>query len=435
MSDLNPLPSPLHGGVDSSRKKHASLDSKPPVRRDASAMAKLSIRDLDVSAQEVLMRVDFNCPLKDGVITDDTRIQGAVPSIRLLLAGGAKLVLCSHLGRPVSGPEAKFSLAPTATRLAEILGQPVLLAPDCIGSEVAALRAALLPGQVLLLENTRFYPAEEANEASFAQALAGSADCYVNDAFGTAHRAHASTEGVTHFVKKSAMGLLMERELEYLDGKLQNPAKPFLVIMGGAKVSDKIQVITALMEKADAFLVGGAMANTFRKAQGYQVGNSRVEADKLDLALDILAKAESKGVRFLLPADTRITQEFKEGATTQVTAPYEQGGETPDGWEGIDIGDVAIEEFSAEIAKAKTIIWNGPMGVFEIANFSKGTRAIAEAMAKSDAITIVGGGDSVTAVNQFGLDDQMTFISTGGGASLELLEGKVLPGVAALTDA
>ena len=398
-------------------------------------MAKLSIRDLDVSSKEVLMRVDFNVPLKDGVITDDTRIQGAVPSIRHLLAGGAKLVLCSHLGRPTAGPEAKFSLAPAAVLLSEILAVPVKLAPDCIGTEVAELRAALQPGEVLLLENTRFYTAEEANDSSFAKDLAGKAEIFVNDAFGTAHRAHASTEGVTHFVEKSAMGFLMERELEYLDGKLQAPEKPFLVIMGGAKVSDKILVISALMEKADAFLIGGAMANTFRKAQGYKTGNSRVEGDKLDLALEILAKAESKGVRFLLPADTRVTQEFKEGATTQVTAPYEQGGGTPDGWEGIDIGDIAIDEFTKEIALAKTIIWNGPMGVFEIESFAKGTRAIAEAMAKSTGVTIVGGGDSVTAVNQFGLDDEMTFISTGGGASLELLEGKVLPGLAALTDA
>lgn len=407
----------------------------PGVFGQSRAMAKLSIRDLDVNGKEVLMRVDFNVPLEGGVITDDTRIQGAVPSIQHLLKGGAKLVLCSHLGRPKGGPEPKYSLAPAAARLGEILGQEVKLAPDCIGDEVAALRAALQPGQVLLLENTRFYPAEEANEGDFAKALAGNAEIYVNDAFGTAHRAHASTEGVTHFASKSAMGFLMERELEYLDGKLEDPEKPFLVIMGGAKVSDKIQVITRLMEKADAFLIGGAMANTFRKAQGYKTGNSRVEADKLDLALDILAKAKEKGVKFLLPADTRITQEFKEGAETKCTAPYEQGGETPDGWEGIDIGDVAIGEFVAEVAKAKTIIWNGPMGVFEIDSFGHGTKAVAEAMASSDAVTIVGGGDSVTAVNKYGLDEKMTFISTGGGASLELLEGKVLPGVAALTEA
>ena len=401
-------------------------------------MAKLSIRNLDFSGKEVLMRVDFNVPLKDGVITDDTRIQAAVPTIRHLVDGGAKLVLCSHLGRPKGGPEAKFSLAPTAAHLGSILGKTVKLAPDCVGAEAAALRAALGEGEVLILENTRFHAEEEANDKAFAKQLAGSAEIYVNDAFGTAHRAHASTEGVTHFIPTSAMGFLMERELQYLCDELENPAKPFLVIMGGAKVSDKIQVISSLMEKADAFIIGGAMANTFRKAQGYHTGNSRVEADKLDLALDILAKAKAKGVRFLLPADTRITQEFKDGATTQVTAPYEQGGETPDGWEGIDIGDVAIREFSEEVAKARTIIWNGPMGVFEIENFAKGTRAIAEAVAQATskgAVTIIGGGDSVTAVNQFDLDDKMTFISTGGGASLELLEGKELPGVAALNNA
>jgi 3-phosphoglycerate kinase len=401
-------------------------------------MAKLSIRNLDFSGKEVLMRVDFNVPLKDGVITDDTRIQAAVPTIRHLVDGGAKLVLCSHLGRPKGGPEAKYSLAPAAAHLGSILGKTVKLAPNCVGAEAAAMRAALGAGEVLILENTRFHAEEEANDKEFAKQLAGSAQIYVNDAFGTAHRAHASTEGVTHFIPTSAMGFLMERELQYLCDELEKPAKPFLVIMGGAKVSDKIQVISALMEKADAFIIGGAMANTFRKAQGYHTGNSRVEADKLDLALEILAKAKSKGVRFLLPADTRITQEFKDGAATQVTAPYEQGGETPDGWEGIDIGDVAIREFSEEVAKARTIIWNGPMGVFEIENFAKGTRAIAEAVAQATstgAVTIIGGGDSVTAVNQFGLDDKMTFISTGGGASLELLEGKELPGVAALNNA
>lgn len=411
---------------------------KARLRRDSRPMAKLSIRNLDFSGKEVLMRVDFNVPLKDGVITDDTRIQAAVPTIRHLVDGGAKLVLCSHLGRPKGGPEAKFSLAPTAAHLGSILGKTVKLAPDCVGAEAAALRAALGAGEVLILENTRFHAEEEANDKAFAKQLAGSAEIYVNDAFGTAHRAHASTEGVTHFIPTSAMGFLMERELQYLCDELENPAKPFLVIMGGAKVSDKIQVISSLMEKADAFIIGGAMANTFRKAQGYHTGNSRVEADKLDLALDILAKAKAKGVRFLLPADTRITQEFKDGAATQVTAPYEQGGETPDGWEGIDIGDVAIREFSEEVAKARTIIWNGPMGVFEIENFAKGTRAIAEAVAQATskgAVTIIGGGDSVTAVNQFGLDDKMTFISTGGGASLELLEGKELPGVAALNNA
>jgi 3-phosphoglycerate kinase len=398
-------------------------------------MAKLSIRNLDVSSKEVLMRVDFNVPLKDGEITDDTRIQAAVPSIKHLLKGGAKLVLCSHMGRPDGKADPKYSLAPTAKRLGEILDQSVELAPDCIGEEAAELRNKLQSGQVLVLENTRYHAGEEANDADFAKKLAGDAEIFVNDAFGTAHRAHASTEGVTKFIPKAAMGFLIESELEYLEVKLQNPERPFLVIMGGSKVSDKIQVITALMEKADSFLVGGAMANTFRKAQGYEVGDSRVEEDKLELALSILAKAKEKGVDFLLPSDTRITQEFKDGAETQLSGIYEDGGRVGPGWEGIDIGDVAIKEFEAEIAKAKTIIWNGPVGVFEIENFAHGTKAIAEAMAKSDATTIVGGGDSVTAVNKFGLDDKMTFISTGGGASLELLEGKTLPGVAALSEA
>ena len=395
-------------------------------------MAKLSITNLDVRNQEVLMRVDFNVPLKDGAITDDTRITAAVPSIQLLLAGGAKLVLCSHLGRP-QGVTPALTLQPAAVRLSELLGQPVTLAPDVIGEEVAALRAGLQAGQVLLLENTRFYAEEENNDSDFAKKLAGSAEIFVNDAFGTAHRAHASTEGVTHFVKKSAMGLLMARELEYLVDKLDQAERPFLVIMGGAKVSDKIQVINSLMAKADTFIIGGAMAYTFLKAQGYNMGGSRVENDKLELALEILANAKAKGIRFLLPADNRITQEFKDGAETKVTEVYANGGEIPDGWEGIDIGTQAIAEFTKEIASAKTILWNGPMGVFEIGSFAEGTRAIAQAVADADAVSIVGGGDSVTAVNKFGLDDDMNFISTGGGASLELLEGNELPGVAALS--
>lgn len=396
-------------------------------------MAKLSIQHLDVRNKEVLMRVDFNVPLKDGAITDDTRITAAVPSIKHLLAGGAKLVLCSHLGRP-KGVTAELSLKPAAVRLSELLGQDVTLAPDSIGAEVDVLRAGLQAGQVLLLENTRFYAEDEANNADHAKKLAGQAEIFVNDAFGTAHRAHASTEGVTHFVKQSAMGFLMARELEYLVDKLDQAERPFLVIMGGAKVSDKIQVINSLMAKADTFVIGGAMAYTFLKALGHNMGGSRVETDKLDLALDILKNAKDKGIRFLLPADNRITQEFKDGAETKVTAPYADGGEIPEGWEGIDIGTQAIAEFSKEIASAKTILWNGPMGVFEIGSFAEGTRAIAQAVADSDAVSIVGGGDSVTAVNKFGLDDDMNFISTGGGASLELLEGKELPGVAALTN-
>lgn len=398
-------------------------------------MSKLSIQGLDVQGKEVLMRVDFNVPLKDGAITDDTRIQAALPSIRHLLQGGAKLVLCSHLGRPKGEPKPEFSLAPAAARLGELLSTDVLMTSDCVGPEAAVMRAGLEAGQVMLLENTRYHAEEEKNDEAFAKELAGNAEIFVNDAFGTAHRAHASTEGVTHHVSQSAMGFLMARELEYLVGKLQNPGRPFLVIMGGAKVSDKIEVINALMDKADAFIIGGAMAYTFRKAQGHEIGKSLVENDKLDLALDILKNAEEKGVRFLLPADTRITQEFKDGAETKVTAPYAEGGSIPEDWEGIDIGDKAIEEFVAEVSSAKTIVWNGPMGVFEITSFAAGTKAVAEAVAETSAVTIVGGGDSVTAVNKFGLEEKMTFISTGGGASLELLEGKELPGVAALTDA
>ena len=397
-------------------------------------MPKLSIRDLEVENREVLMRVDFNVPLQDGEITDDTRIQAALPSIRHLLSGGAKLVLCSHLGRPKGEPDPRYSLRPAVVRLSALLGKKVDFAENCLGEATAAQRAALSSGEVLLLENTRFHAGEKGNDREFAKALAGGATIFVNDAFGTAHRAHASTEGVTHHVEKSAMGFLIARELDFLRDGLENPERPFLVILGGAKVSDKIEVIIALLDKADSFLIGGAMANTFRHAQGFELGESLLEADKSELALQILAKAEEKGVKFLLPADTRTTQEFKDGAETKVTARYAEGGGVEKGWEGIDIGDKAIEEFCAEIAQAKTIVWNGPMGVFEMSSFEKGTREIAQAVADVDALTIVGGGDSVTAVKKYDLDDEMSFISTGGGASLELLEGKELPGVAALSD-
>jgi 3-phosphoglycerate kinase len=397
-------------------------------------MPKLSIRALEVENREVLMRVDFNVPLKDGEIADDTRIQAALPSVKHLLVAGAKLVLCSHLGRPKGKPDPQYSLRPAAVRLGELLGKEVGFADDCVGEAVADLRAALPAGEILLLENTRFHAAEKGNDAEFAQALAGAATIFVNDAFGTAHRAHGSTEGVTHHVERSAMGFLIERELEFLSEKLESPERPFLVVLGGKKVSDKIEVITALLEKADSFLVGGAMAYTFLKAQGHEVGESLVEDDKLELALEILAKAKEKEVTFLLPADSRLTQEFKEGAETRVSTPYRDGGSIEAGWEGIDIGDQAIEEFCAEVGRAKTIIWNGPMGVFELTSFEKGTKEVAQAIAEVDALTIVGGGDSVTAVKKYNLDDAMSFISTGGGASLELLEGKELPGVAALSE-
>jgi 3-phosphoglycerate kinase len=399
-------------------------------------MSKLTIRDLDVAGKEVLMRADFNVPLNDSLlITDDTRIRAALPTIEQLRAAGAKLVLCSHMGRPSTDREEKYSLKPVATRLTEALGCDVKFASDCIGDDAEALRAGLVDGEVLLLENTRYYSEEKKNDANFAMSLAGNAEIFVNDAFGTAHRAHASTEGVTHHVAQSAMGLLIERELEFLEGKLAKAESPFVVIMGGAKVSDKIEVINALLEKADTILIGGAMAYTFRKAQGYEVGMSLVEDDKMELALEIMKNAEAKGVKFLLPADTRITKEFKEGAETWNTEVYGQGGTIPSDKEGIDIGDVAIEEFKAVVAGAKTILWNGPMGVFEKDCFAKGTKEISVAVAESGALSIVGGGDSVTAAVKFGVADRMSFISTGGGASLELLEGKVLPGVAALSEA
>lgn len=399
-------------------------------------MSKLTIRDLDVAGKEVLMRADFNVPLNDSLlITDDTRIRAALPTIEQLRAAGAKLVICSHMGRPSNDREEKYSLKPVAARLTEALGCDVKFASDCIGDDAEALRAGLVDGEVLLLENTRYYSEEKKNDVNFSKSLAGNAEIFVNDAFGTAHRAHASTEGVTHHVKQSAMGLLIERELEFLEGKLANAESPFVVIMGGAKVSDKIEVITALLEKADTILIGGAMAYTFRKAQGYEVGMSLVEDDKMELALEIMKNAEAKGVKFLLPADTRITKEFKEGAETWNTEVYGQGGTIPSDKEGIDIGDVAIEEFKVVVAGAKTILWNGPMGVFEKDCFAKGTKEISEAVADSGALSIVGGGDSVTAAVKFGVADRMNFISTGGGASLELLEGKVLPGVAALSEA
>lgn len=398
-------------------------------------MAKLSIQNLDVSGKAVLMRADFNVPLNDsGEITDDTRIVAALPTIKHLLDGGAKLTLCSHMGRPKGEPDPKYSLKPVALRLAELLGKEVSFAESCVGEVAEGARTALQSGEVLLLENTRFHAEEKANDSVFARILAGGADVFVNDAFGTAHRAHASTEGVTHHIGQSAMGFLIEKELEFLEGKLQDPGKPFLAIMGGAKVSDKIQVIKAMMGKADTFIIGGAMAYTFRKAQGYKIGKSLVEDDFLDLASEILEDAKAQGINFHLPADTRITQEFSPDAETKVTAAYEEGGEIPDDWEGIDIGDQAIEDFAEVVANAKTVLWNGPMGVFEMDNFAAGTKALTQAVAESSALTIVGGGDSVTAVKKFGNSDDFDFISTGGGASLELLEGKTLPGVAALTE-
>ncbi|MCB1232351.1 MAG: phosphoglycerate kinase [Verrucomicrobiae bacterium] len=398
-------------------------------------MAKLSIRDIDPAGKRVLMRVDFNVPLDDDLqITDDTRIKAAVPSIEHLVKAGGKVILMSHLGRPKGEKNPKYSLKPAADRLGELIDVPVKFVGDCIGDEAEKAVAELNDGEVLLLENVRFYAGEEKNDPEFAKALASLGDLYVNDAFGTAHRAHGSTEGVTHYLSPCAMGFLIEQELKYLVDQLESPARPFIVIMGGAKVSDKIEVLNRLMDKADTFIIGGAMANTFRLAQGYEIGKSLAEKDKTELAREILRKADEKGVRFLLPIDTRYAAEFRDDAPTEVTEPWGQGGAIPADQEGIDIGDRAIEEFSAELASAGTIIWNGPMGVFEKRGFDIGTKAIAEAMAASSAVKIVGGGDSVTAVNQCGVADQMDHISTGGGASLELLEGKELPGIAALDE-
>ena len=401
-------------------------------------MSKLSVRDLEVKGRRVLVRVDFNVPTEeiDGKvrITDDTRIRESLPTIELLRAKGAKVILLAHFGRPKGKPNLKYSLKPVADHLAQMIPPPVQFSPEVIGSSVEALSKALPDGGVLLVENVRFFSEEEANADSFAQALAKLGDVYVNDAFGAAHRAHASTAGVAKYLPQAAMGLLMERELQYLKDELANPDRPFLVILGGSKVSDKIAVIKALMEKADVLLIGGAMAYTFYKALGIPTGASRVEADKVHLAEELLALAKNKGIKFLLPVDDIETEELKAGAQSRNTPAHASGQGITDGWLAVDIGRETIARYKVEIGKARTILWNGPVGVFEIPDFATGTRELAEALAASSAKTIIGGGDLVTAVKQFGLGDKMTFISTGGGASLELLEGKELPGVAALTD-
>ena len=401
-------------------------------------MAKLTVRDVEVSGKRALVRVDFNAPTeeRDGKIeiTDDTRIRESLPTINYLREHGAKTILMSHLGRPKGKPVEKYSLRPVGEYLHTLIKQPVIFSRDTIGKIPEEIIARMQNGDVALLENVRFQPEEEANDPKFAEALAKLGDIYVNDAFGAAHRAHASTAGVTKFIQHAVMGFLMEKELKYLHEELDQPAKPFLVIMGGAKVSDKIGVLKALMEKADTILIGGAMANTFFKAQGIPIGKSRVEADKIDLANELVDLAKKRGVKLQLPVDVVEAQEIKIGAQIRNTQKLSPKHGIDDGWQAVDIGSATIALFRDEIAKAKTILWNGPVGIFEIPDFAEGTFAIAEAMANSGATTIIGGGDSVTAVKQAGLADKMTFISTGGGASLELLEGKELPGVAALTD-
>ena len=403
-------------------------------------MSKLSIRDLSLENKRVLIRVDFNVPLSDDgiTITDDTRIRETLPTIEYALRHKAKLILASHLGRPKGKPNPKMSLRPIVDRLRPMidkcLGQEVNVgfSPDCVGETAEELAGQLESGQVLLLENLRFHAEEEANDPAFAQKLAKLCDVYVNDAFGSAHRAHASTEGITHHVAQSAAGLLMEKELTYMGKALTTPDRPFVAIIGGAKVSDKIEVIENLIQKVDALLVGGGMAYTFLKAQGQNVGKSLLEADKLDVARHAMEAAKAKGVRFLLPVDHILADKFAPNAKTQT---FDGTGDFPAEWMALDIGPKTIALFKQEIAEASTIVWNGPMGVFEMSAFARGTKEVARAVAaNADATSIVGGGDSVAAVQQSGVADKITHISTGGGASLEFLEGKKLPGVEALTE-
>ncbi len=404
-------------------------------------MPKLSIRDLDLKDRRVLIRVDFNVPFSaDGAITDDTRIRETLPTIEYALRHHAKVILCSHLGRPKGKPVASMSLRPVVDHLRGLLDhvldpdENVAFSPDCVGDIASELASNLESGQTLLLENLRFHPEEEANDPAFAKQLASLCDIYVNDAFGSAHRAHASTEGVTHFVEDSAAGLLMEKELTYMGKALTEPDKPFVAIIGGAKISDKIGVVESLLERADAIIIGGGMAYTFLNAQpeAQSTGKSLVETDKLDVARMALEKAAAKGVRFLLPVDHVLADKFSADARTEL---FSGTGPFPSDLMALDIGPASIELFSKEIAGARTIIWNGPMGVFEMPAFAAGTNAIAKAVASnSDATTIVGGGDSVAAIHKSSFASKITHISTGGGASLEFLEGKTLPGVAALTE-
>ncbi len=397
-------------------------------------MTKLTIQDLDLRGKRVFIRVDFNVPLKDGVVTDDTRIRETLPTLKLAIEKGGRLVLASHLGRPKGGPEPKYSLKPAAKKLEELLGKPVAFAADCVGPDAEAKSKALKDGDVLVLENVRFHPEEEKNDEGFSKQLAALCDgVFACDAFGSAHRAHASVVCITKFVKQAAAGLLMEKELAYIGKAISNPTRPFVAILGGAKVSDKIEVVENLMKIADAMLIGGGMAYTFLKAQGIGIGKSLVEEDKLDLARKILADVNQKNFKLLLPLDNVVTPEFKADAPTKIV----EVSAIPDDQMGLDIGPKTIAAYSAEIAKSRTIVWNGPMGVFEMSAFAKGTLAIAQAVAAATtagATSIVGGGDSVAAIHQSGLAGKISHISTGGGASLEFLGGRKLPGVEALTN-
>ena len=393
-------------------------------------MSKKTIRDIDLKGKRVIVRVDFNVPQdKEGKITDDNRIVGALPTIKYLVDQNAKVVLMSHLGRPKGEFNMKYSLAPAALRLSELLGRPVKMAKDVIGEDADRVVASLKEGEVCLLENLRFHNEEEKNDPDFAKKLSGYGDIYVNDAFGTAHRAHASTEGVAHYLP-AVSGFLIEKELKFLGGAVEHPDRPFVAILGGAKVSDKIGVINNLLEKVDVLIVGGGMAYTFIKAQGGEIGKSLLEADRLEYALEMIEKAKAKGVKLLLPEDSVAADAYSNDAKIEVVDSYK----IPEGYLGLDIGPKAQKAFAEAIRGAKTVVWNGPMGVSEMSNFAAGTVAVAKAMAESEAVTIIGGGDSAAAVVQLGFGDKMSHISTGGGASLEFLEGLELPGVAALND-
>lgn len=397
-------------------------------------MNKLSIDQVELKDKRVLVRVDFNVPLDENLnITDDIRITESLPTIKKIIADGGKAILMSHLGRPKGGPNPKYSLKPTAIRLGELLGKEVKLAPDCIGAETKAMVDAMKDGDVIILENVRFHPEEEKNDPAFAKQLAELGDVYINDAFGSAHRAHASTEGVTKFIKISAAGYLMQKELDYLGSAITNPKRPYVAILGGAKISGKIDVINNLLGKVDTLIVGGGMAFTFYKAMGKEIGTSLLEAEKVDLAKVVLESAKKSGVKFLLPTDVVVASEFKNDSPASIV----NVDSIPADKMGLDIGPETIKLFSGELMNAKTIVWNGPMGVFEMDNFAKGTFAIAKALVDATvkgAVTIVGGGDSAAAIAKAGLKDKVSHVSTGGGASLEFLEGKALPGVVALND-
>ncbi|WP_353893828.1 phosphoglycerate kinase [Proteinivorax hydrogeniformans] len=392
-------------------------------------MNKLTLKDVNLKGKKVFVRMDFNVPLNDGKITDETRIQGALPTIQYLMENEAKVILASHLGRPKGQVKKELSLKVVADRISELIGREVKMAPDVISDKVTEMANSLENGEVMLLENVRFLPGEEKNDAQLSKEFAALADIFVNDAFGTAHRAHASTAGIADYIQAVA-GFLIEKELNMLGEAVNNPKRPLVAIIGGAKVSDKIGVIENLIEKVDTLIIGGGMANTFLSAKGYDMGNSLVEEDKIELAKDLMKQATAKKVEIMLPSDLLVAEKFDNEAPSQIV-PCDQ---VPNGWMAVDIGTKAAEEFSQVITKAQTIVWNGPMGVFEMDNFAKGTFSVAKALAKSEGLSIVGGGDSAAAVEKAGLAKQMGHISTGGGASLEFLEGKTLPGVEALTE-